>query len=138
MPPDNDDEVGFGKPPKETRFHKGQSGNPKGRPKGKPNLATALERALQEEVIINENGTRVKVTKLEAACKQLVNKAASGDLAAVKLLTALARSAEEQAEMQPGSEPAEADHRVLQTLLRRLRGAKKETDHDPDPDPEQS
>ena len=29
-----DYEVGYGKPPKHTRFKKGQSGNPKGRPKG--------------------------------------------------------------------------------------------------------
>ena len=35
-------EVGYGKPPKETRFRKGQSGNPKGRPKGAKNKAPAL------------------------------------------------------------------------------------------------
>ena len=27
-----DDEVGYGKPPRRTRFRKGQSGNPRGRP----------------------------------------------------------------------------------------------------------
>lgn len=132
----NDDEyeVGYGKPPQKTRFRKGQSGNPSGRPKGKPNLATALERALREEVIINENGTRVKVTKLEAACKQLVNKAASGDLKAVKLLTALTRSAEESAaqKMQPGSPSNEADRKVLENLLRRIEGVKKENDDVPE------
>jgi hypothetical protein len=31
-------------------------------------------------VVINENGVRKTVTKLEAAIKQLMNKAASGDL----------------------------------------------------------
>jgi hypothetical protein len=30
-------EVGFGKPPKHTRFQKGRSGNPKGPPKGSKN-----------------------------------------------------------------------------------------------------
>ena len=30
----SDDDIGYGKPPRYTRFRKGQSGNPKGRPKG--------------------------------------------------------------------------------------------------------
>ena len=133
MPPDNDDtEVGYGRPPKRNRFRKGQSGNPKGRPKGQLNLATVLEQELQETVIINENGTRRKVTKLEAACKQLANKAASGDLAALKLLSTLARSADELAaqDPQPSPQSTEADDKVIQTLLRRWNGAKKENDHD--------
>jgi Family of unknown function (DUF5681) len=110
------------------RFRKGESGNPKGRPKGKLNWATVLERALQEQVVINENGVRRTVTKLEAAYTQLVNKAASGDLTALKLLAALARSAEESAaqKVQPGSPSNDADRKVLGNLLRRLSSAKKE------------
>ena len=36
MPSDQkrDDEVGYRKPPRRTRFRKGQSGNPRGRPSG--------------------------------------------------------------------------------------------------------
>ena len=40
--------VGFGKPPRRTRFCKGQSGNPKGRPRGAKNLATLMEKVLKE------------------------------------------------------------------------------------------
>jgi hypothetical protein len=129
---DDPNEVGYGRPPKRNRFRKGQSGNPKGRPKGKLNLATVLERALQETVIINENGNRRKVTKREAACKQLVNKAASGDLTALKLLSTLTGAAEELAaqDLQPSPQSTEADDKVIQTLLRRWNGAKKESDHD--------
>jgi hypothetical protein len=129
---DDPNEVGYGRPPKQNRFRKGQSGNPKGRPKGHLNLATVLEQEMQEAVIINENGTRRKVTKLEAACKQLANKAASGDLAALKLLSMLARSADELAaqDPQPSPQSTEADDKVIQTLLRRWNGAKKENDHD--------
>jgi Family of unknown function (DUF5681) len=47
-------------------------------------------------VSINENGKRKVITKTEAALKQLSNKAASGDLRAIKELLILVRSAEEQ------------------------------------------
>jgi hypothetical protein len=79
-------EVGYGKPPRHTRFKKGQSGNPKGRPNGSKNAATLLNEALHEEVVVNENGRRRKVTKLQAAMKQLANRAAAGDHRSLQLL----------------------------------------------------
>ena len=81
--------VGYGHPPRHSRFKSGQSGNPKGRPKGSKNIATLLERALTERVVVTENGKRRSISKLEASFKQLVNLAASGDLAAMRQLYAL-------------------------------------------------
>ena len=75
--------VGYRSPPEATRFKKGVSGNPRGRPKGSLNVATVLTKTLRERVTITENGRRKTVTKLEAALKQLVNKAAAGDLRAL-------------------------------------------------------
>jgi hypothetical protein len=68
--------LGYGRPPMTTRFRPGQSGNPRGRPKGARNLGTVVAAALSERVAINENGRRRRITKLEAAVKQLVNRAA--------------------------------------------------------------
>jgi hypothetical protein len=65
-------EVGYRKPPRHTRFKKGQSGNPKGRPAGAKNLSTLLNEALNECVIVTENGGHRKITKREAIIKQLV------------------------------------------------------------------
>lgn len=113
-------DIGFGKPPKHSRFQKGVSGNPKGRPKGKRNLATVLERTLQEKIVINENGIRKTVTKLEAAVKQLVNKAAAGDLIALRQLAALANSTEDQAVVPPTKQLADEDLKVMQGVLKRL------------------
>lgn len=38
----NNYQVGYGKPPKHSRWKKGQSGNPRGRPKGTRGLKTDL------------------------------------------------------------------------------------------------
>ena len=44
--------VGYGRPPRHTRFAKGQSGNPRGRPCGAKNFMTLLEEALDELVTV--------------------------------------------------------------------------------------
>ncbi len=83
---DMDYEVGYGKPPRSTRFKKGRSGNPKGRPRGSKNSATLLNEALDEPVVVTENGRRKTITKKQAIVKQIVNKAAGGDHRAIQLL----------------------------------------------------
>lgn len=55
--------VGYGKPPLETQFKEGISGNPKGRPKGARSLATDLKEALKETVEIREGGKVKRVSK---------------------------------------------------------------------------
>jgi hypothetical protein len=87
-------EVGYGKPPVHTRFRKGQSGNPRGRAKGTLNLVTRVQKELNQKVTITENGKRRQVTKLDAAVKQLVNKAASGDHRATRSITEIITFAE--------------------------------------------
>jgi hypothetical protein len=120
--------VGYCNPPERTRFKKGQSGNPQGRPKGALNMATVLERTLRERVVINENGKRKTITKLEAAFKQLSNKAASGELKALQLLSALVRSAEDRTVQANISKPAfeEDDEKVIVGILERFEAARKE------------
>jgi hypothetical protein len=122
MSRNSDEKVGYRNPPQRTQFKKGHSGNPKGRPKGKRNLATVLEKTLHEKVVINENGRRKTITKLEAAVKQLVNKAASGDLRALQQLAGLARSGEERSPeaATPTAVMAEVDQKVLQGILSRF------------------
>ena len=68
MPPDDerDYEVGYGKPPRHTRFEPGRSGNPRGRPPGAKNMKTLLSKALNELVVVTEPGGRRKVSKRKA------------------------------------------------------------------------
>jgi Family of unknown function (DUF5681) len=81
-------EVGYRRPPRQTRFKKGRSGNPRGRPPGSRNFASLVDEALAEPVVINENGRRKKATKLQVIVKQMVNKAAQGDHRSIQLLMA--------------------------------------------------
>lgn len=79
--------VGYKKPPQQTRFKPGQSGNPGGRPKKKANtLAETLERELNTQFTIHEGGKSRKVTKLQAIVKQQTNKAINGDSKAAALV----------------------------------------------------
>jgi hypothetical protein len=86
--------VGYAKPPSNTKFKPGQSGNPSGRPKGAKNFATAIEDELRARVTVTENGRRKRVSKREVIAKRLVNRAAEGDLRAIPLLLNEARAHE--------------------------------------------
>ena len=82
----SDYEIGYGRPPKSTRFKPGQSGNTKGRPKGSTNLENLLNKALDAKVTIETpNGTK-RITKREAIMLKWVNQALSGDPKSIQAL----------------------------------------------------
>ena len=125
---DGDYEVGYGKPPRHTRFVKGQSGNPRGRPYGAKNLSTLLDEALNEPVTVTENGGRRRVSKRQAIITQLVNRSATADFRAIKLLLDIVRDIERQTEP-ASSETAEysaADEKVLAQLRARFSKANRD------------
>jgi hypothetical protein len=131
MPPkrQRDYEIGYGRPPHHTRFKKGWSGNPKGRPGGAKNLSTVLSEALNERVIIADNGGRRKISKRQAIIKQIVNQAAKGDWRAAKLLFDILQEIERRAEPEPSeSALGSADEKVIEQLKARMRGKKPVSD----------
>lgn len=81
-----DYEVGYKKPPKSKQFKSGQSGNPKGRPKKSKNFFTLLDQALDQEVVVHENGKKTQLSKREAIILRLVNEAASGNMRALNTI----------------------------------------------------
>src|SRR4051794_9633025 len=117
-----DYEVGYGKPPHHTRFKKGQSGNLRGRPSGSKNLATVLSEALNELVIVAENGGRRKITKRQAIITQLVNQSAKADWRATKILLDILQAIESRSEAAPAetSSFSEADEKVIEQLKARF------------------
>jgi len=124
MADDYDDyKVGPGRPPLHTRFRKGQSGNPGGRSQKK--LHALLADALNEPAFVTVDGERRKITKREAVVHQLVNKSATADLRATKMLFDMIKDVEQKASVTPPvPEPRRldaADMEVVQQLVDRIR-----------------
>ena len=138
MPSDRrgDYEVGYKRPPKETRFKKGNNANPRGRPRGSKNLATLLEEALNTQVETFEDGTRRRRTKRDVVIAQLVDQSANADLRATKLLLDMLHKLERapaSAAETTSSNPEIDIYELLRTKLARLALAQEGQAHAMDP-----
>ncbi len=119
--------VGYGRPPQETQFKKGQSGNPSGRPKGQHRLTETLWRILSEKVMVKRNGRRQLVPKSEALCRKLVDRALAGDARSVDQLTRLLLQVEESStpnveQRRPTEEELAANRKALLAKIREIYG----------------
>jgi hypothetical protein len=79
-------EIGYRRPPPSGRFKKGQSGNPKGRPKGSRNFLTLLVQELGQSIVVNENGKKKTMTRMQAMVKRMVAGALGGEQKALLTL----------------------------------------------------
>jgi Family of unknown function (DUF5681) len=119
---DRDDyAVGYGRPPKHTRFQPGQSGNPKGRPKGTINLKTDLMEELSERISVSEGGKSKKLSKQRALLKSLVAKAITKSDARTAniLLNLMVRLFEVSAEAREEDLISEDDLAILDNFIAR-------------------
>lgn len=118
---DEDEAVGYGRPPKAHRFRKGQSGNPKGRPKGSRNIQAMVEGWLMRPVPMTLDGRSVMKPALEVMVAQMVQRAMKGDPKALKeaLLLAERYGVAGSRETSPGLDLSDA-RKKLETKLNRL------------------
>jgi hypothetical protein len=85
---DDDDRVGYCRPPKHSRFKKGQSGNPRGRRRPHPygEAENPLRMYMLEEMTVKVQGKKVRMPAIDVIIKSIINKAAAGDHRSQKLL----------------------------------------------------
>lgn len=112
-------DVGYGKPPKHSRFKQGQSGNPKGRPKAARGLEAMLQKELKSTVTVEENGRARKLSKQDVMVKRLVNKAMQGDAKCLQII--LNRTERQGGDPLSAGEQENIDKFILQEYARRLK-----------------
>jgi hypothetical protein len=118
MSENDDDEVGYKRPPAASRFKRGRSGNPNGRRKGTRNWATDLTALMERRVIIQEDGETRHVSAQQAMLLSTLQKAVNGEPRAFghifKMLKELGLEA-------PSQEVpvSESDRAIVEDFLRR-------------------
>ncbi len=122
--------VGYKRPPKNTQFKPGQSGNPNGRPKDCKNLSTDLREEMYQTVSVNEGGAHLVISKQRAMLKALFAKAVKGDTRAIHLLINLILGVEESYQAN-GDESTEnlkkEDQAILEAFIQRVQTNPPET-----------
>ena len=83
--------VGYKRPPRHTRFHRGESGNPGGLRPGVRNFATDVKAVLKAPVALSEKGKTRRVSTQEAVLLRLKEKALKGDPRALDQFIRLAQ-----------------------------------------------
>ena len=77
---DDDDRVGYGKPPKGTRFRPGQSGNTRGRSRAVDfkDWENPIQKYMLEPMTVTIKGKKVKVPVVDALIKTAIRRALEG------------------------------------------------------------
>jgi Family of unknown function (DUF5681) len=90
--------IGYGRPPVESRFQPGRSGNAKSRRHGSRNLGSIFQKILNEKVSVREGDRVWLISKIEAMMRNLAVNALKGDAKAIAAVLALAQEGGQFAE----------------------------------------
>lgn len=113
--------VGYGRPPKETRFKQGQSGNPKGRKRKPKSVQAQMHSVLSKKITITEDGRAKRLTLQEVMLRNIANKAAKGDLKAANFVLGIISSeAAAQNDTIDGSKLSAEDQKLFDQMIAEL------------------
>ncbi len=125
-----DDAVGYGRPPRRSRFQRGRSGNPTGRPKRRPSFRAALLAELAATMPGKDQ--RRAGSKLQAVVKTLVDSAIAGNARAQSLLVgALVRVGD--VEEKEAASLTSDDEAILEAYVGELKRQTAEAEAPPSP-----
>ncbi|MGZ9117031.1 MAG: DUF5681 domain-containing protein [Methylocystis sp.] len=117
MADDDDDKVGYGKPPKASRFKPGRSGNAMGRPRSNGKADDSIGR-LARKKIKTRNGQTIPLT--EGVWSAQAQKALQGDVrSAQMLLDAIATY--ERAAAEPRDDLSKEDRKIFDRVTATLK-----------------
>jgi hypothetical protein len=85
---DDDDRVGYGKPPKHTQFRPGKSGNPRGRARAIEfrDWESPIQKYMLEPITVTIKGKKEKVPVVDALIKTAIKRALEGCTKSLKVL----------------------------------------------------
>jgi len=121
--PDRAYAVGYGRPPIESRFKPGASGNPRGRRKGSKNLKTLVRKAMTACISIQEGTKTRRVSKIEGVVLRQLQSALKGDdrsaMAVIKMAMQMGLLEEPASNAAEDTALSGTDERILDELLAR-------------------
>jgi hypothetical protein len=115
--------VGYGRPPVETRFKPGMSGNPKGRGKRKTSFSQVTEQVLNEKIELRIGDRVLRMSNRQALVRSAIRQALAGK---PRLLTVMPAIMRYESECLQGESDAELnlpakDEAILADFLARHR-----------------
>jgi hypothetical protein len=120
---EEEDDVGYGKPPRAHQFKHGKSGNPNGRPKGAKSHGLILRELLNRKIEVRESGRVRKITVFEAILLRFTEDALKGNTkTAAFLFDRYERNEEIQASGE-SSQLSAQEKKVLDDFARRIQDA---------------
>lgn len=111
--PENYD-VGYGKPPKHTRFVPGVSGNPKGKPRKNKSFEEEVQAILGARVPVTIGGKKTYVSKRQLLLEQIINGAINKNTTMMRLAIPLLKLSDGA----PDFEVLPEDEKALKALIR--------------------
>ncbi len=96
VPGDETYEIGYGRPPRATRFQPGRSGNPRGRPKKPKSIRERFERELARKVAVREDGRVRKIPKIDLWVRRVIADAIKGSHQASRILIEMRSASDDE------------------------------------------